>query len=216
MPTATFSKGAKIAGYDLSLDVPVYSDAQTAFVPEVPLAHAATDWTYGSESTGTAVLETGHGLLTGDTVDLYFADGYRYGMRAAVSGNSVALSGGEGDNCPASDTAVIVAQQADVTMAFTNDSIKGIMAIASVRSLFCLIDNEGTVYDYELVPVGDATEDPSCLEWSLADAGDCPWSGKAIVSATASSANTTAPVPPALNVPIVVCLGFDSTVGSGS
>jgi hypothetical protein len=177
---------------------------------------AATDWTYGSDSTGEAPLATGHGLETGDTIDLYFAGGYRRGMSATVDGDDVALSGGTGSNCPPNGTAVILAQQAAVTLVVEGNNIKGIFGVASVRSLFCLVDSLGTVYPYELVPASDAVETPKCLKWSTSNAGANPWADKTIVSATASSANTTAPVSPAKNQPIIVGLQFDSTVGSGS
>jgi len=82
-----------------------------------PHSVAGTLTTRTDDDTGTLTLSTGHGVMTGNTVDVFWNDGAnsRTGMTAGtVSGNSVPIDGGSGDVLPAATTAVNVVNQSAV------------------------------------------------------------------------------------------------------
>ncbi len=90
-------------------------------VPAILAAQTGTLTTRTDVDTGVATLSSGHGIITADVVDVYFAAGVRYGMDATVSGDAVTVDGGAGDDLPAQDDPVTVVLQADVEVNFDGD-----------------------------------------------------------------------------------------------
>ncbi|MDD4891339.1 MAG: hypothetical protein PHU85_15565 [Phycisphaerae bacterium] len=198
MPTSTVKEGALIAGYDVSWNASIDSNAETLWNPDITAGQSADDWTYGSASTGTADMPTGHGIESEDLVDVYWADGFRAGLTATVTDDSVALSGGTGDDLPADDTAVILCVQVAVNAAFDADALALIVASATARSILTLTDDEAGVHTFELLTTAG-------LLWHNQSATTNPLDGKTIVSATMSTTNTTA------EKTVTFAIGFDST-----
>ncbi len=101
----------------------------------LPAAKTATAWTQTDADTGVATLSSGHGLTTGQEVDVYWSGGVRYGCSISVSGDDVTIDGGAGDDFPASGTDVIVAPLVYVDTDFDGDdlgdadTLKGLIAI---------------------------------------------------------------------------------------
>ena len=76
---------------------------------------ASTAWTKTDANTGTATLASGHGLLTGDEVDVYWTDGLRYGMTCTVNGDDVTVSASKLGGKPPFKGAVLKEMAFDVT-----------------------------------------------------------------------------------------------------
>lgn len=77
-----------------------------------PYSVAGTLTTRTDDDTGVLTMEDGHGIVTGNVVDVYWEDGSRTGMDVGtVSTNTVQIDGGEGDNLPADETPVNVVNQ---------------------------------------------------------------------------------------------------------
>jgi len=201
MPAWTIKGGARFAGNDVSWDTPVDNNAETVLNPPLTAGQTATGWTYGSASTGTATMPEGHTILNGAVVDVYWADGIRHGLTATVTVNSVALSGGAGDNLPASDTAVLLCTQVAVSVAFVGNDVSAILASATYRSLLCLVEGGGTVNAFELLPTAG-------LSWCEDDATANPLAGKTIASGTIS---TTDPVSALTEKPVTFGVLYDAT-----
>lgn len=76
---------------------------------------------------GVITMTTGHGLVTGNVVDVYWVEsavhGMRYGCTTVVAGDALTLSAGAGDNLPTNLNAVVVAQQQVVTLNFDGDDM---------------------------------------------------------------------------------------------
>jgi hypothetical protein len=100
----SFNRGAAAVVFDTII-------AHEIDLTAILAAQTGTLTTRTDNDTGVATLSTGHGLLTGDICDVYWAAGMRYGMDATVSTNAVTLDGGGGDNLPDQDTAVTVVKQ---------------------------------------------------------------------------------------------------------
>jgi len=90
-------------------------------IPAIVAAQTGTLTTRTSDTAGIATLSTGHGIETGDVVDVYFAAGVRYGMTTTVATNAVTLASGAGDVLPLQDAAVTVVVQTAVEVNFDGD-----------------------------------------------------------------------------------------------
>lgn len=89
-------------------------------------AQTGTLSTRTDDDTGEATLLTGHGIETGDIVDIYWSGGRRYGVTVGtVSGTAVPFgaAGGEGsgDALPTATTAITVVEQTAVEVNFDGD-----------------------------------------------------------------------------------------------
>ena len=135
MPTATLATVASLAGLSIQSTLSRTADIAAAYNPETPLpaAKAGSLTTRTDNDTGVVTLSTGHGITTGMVVDVYWADGCRYGMTATVSVNAVTVDGGEGDNLPAQATAVTLAEQVDVDLPDFDGDLLEMLAIYTAR-----------------------------------------------------------------------------------
>lgn len=197
MPTWTIKGGAQASGRNLSWDNSVSANAEQWFQPALTAGQTAASWAKSTASAGSAVMAAGHGLLTGN-FDVYWTGGKRYGVPGTVSGNTVSLSGGSGDDFPDTDTTVILCQPVAVTMAFDGDDLSAIVGAATYRSLVCLTDDEAAVHTFEILATAG-------LSWNENDAAANPLAGKTIVSATMSTTDPTE------ESPITFGILYDST-----
>jgi hypothetical protein len=130
MSVSTVNINISVAGVSISGSTARTATGQIGHEVPLPAAKASTNWTKIDNDTGVATLATGHGILTGDKVDVYWAGGCRYGMSATVSTNDVTVDQGAGDNLPASAAAVTVSKQVSIDTDFSGDAVK-IMAISA-------------------------------------------------------------------------------------
>lgn len=79
--------------------------------------------------TGTLTMETGHGIITGDTIDLYWDGGQRRNVTVGtVATNSVPIDLGEGDNLPVATTEIIACVVTEQPFIAEGDDLKAIVA----------------------------------------------------------------------------------------
>ncbi|MBK9128182.1 MAG: hypothetical protein IPM13_10320 [Phycisphaerales bacterium] len=79
-----------------------------------------------SDTAGTLTMESGHGIATGNTIHVYWDGGKRIGVTVGtVSGTSVPISGGSGDNLPDASTPMYVA--------YNNSSLNNVCVPARFR-----------------------------------------------------------------------------------
>ncbi len=110
---------------------------------DLPTGKAGTLSARTDNDTGVATLATGHGLQTGDKVDVFWDGGIRYGMSATVNGNDVTIDQGAGDDLPAQDTAVVVTKPISLDVTFDGDNLVLIAASTSQRSHLTFVDAGG-------------------------------------------------------------------------
>jgi hypothetical protein len=86
------------------------SDEGSIEILSVPSPNGGPLTTRTDADTGTVTMDdSGHSIETGDTVNVYWAGGERIGMTVGtVSGTSVPVDGGSGNDLPAQDTDVFV------------------------------------------------------------------------------------------------------------
>ena len=129
-------------------------------------ARVGTLTTRTDNDTGVATLSTGHGIVTNDVVDVYWAGGVRYGMDATVATNAVTIDGGSGDNLPAQGTAVTVTKQVDVEINFDGDDAQ------VVAVFYDNPDDTGAKAHLDLQDSGDASIEEIDLVHNTANGAD--------------------------------------------
>lgn len=117
----------------------------------LPAGKAGTLTTRTDNDTGVATLSGGHGIVTSDVVDVYWATGRRYGMDATVATNAVTIDGGSGDNLPSTSTAVVVCKQVQINADIDGDEL--------VIAGFCAQVASSTADDRFHVDCQDADDD---------------------------------------------------------
>lgn len=93
-------------------------------------------------NTGTLTMDTGHGITTGDRLDVYWSiDGVNYCQRGitagTVSGNSVPIDSGVGDDLPVVDTEITAMVPAMWTGSVAEANIEGWTASISGLDAEC-------------------------------------------------------------------------------
>lgn len=126
MPQMSFVNSISGGGVQISGNAIRDTDSVTGLTLTLPKGKAGTLTTRTDNNTGIATLAAGHGIVTSDIVDVYWAGGRRYGMSATVSGNDVTIDGGSGDNLPNQNDAVIVSKQVRINVLIDGDLLAGL------------------------------------------------------------------------------------------
>lgn len=125
MPQATYSVNLALGGVSINRPVTRTGDHPNSYEVTLPAGKAGTLTTRTDDNTGEATLSTGHGIVDGDVVDVYWSGGIRYGMTVGtVATNVVPVDGGAGDNLPAQSTALVVTKQVTINTAIDGDAIE--------------------------------------------------------------------------------------------
>jgi hypothetical protein len=133
MPTATINVQASIAGLSVQSSIVRTGTGSIAQEVSVPAAKAGTLSTRTGDDAGVVTLSDGHGLQTGDVVDVYWATGVHYGMSATIATNDATLDGGSGDNLPSQGAAVTVCKQVPIDCDFDGDKLEAIIVNSTKR-----------------------------------------------------------------------------------
>lgn len=151
-------------------------------------AKAGTLGTRTDDDTGVANLSSGHGLITSDTVDVYWDGGSRRGMTCTVAANAITIDGGDGDNLPVVTTAVMLCKRVGKAMEFAGDGAEAlVVASANTRAIVTFAD----AADAELAAV--EVEAGHVWSWDNDRLGEAnPLAGLAVAKIFVSQEDTTA------------------------
>jgi hypothetical protein len=109
MPNFRFTQGLNLLNYNFSTTQNVQVDGTILKSPILPAAKAGTLTTRTNDTTGELTLASGHGVTTGDRLDVYFASGIRVNVTVGtVAGNVVPISSGSGAILPAQGATLTV------------------------------------------------------------------------------------------------------------
>lgn len=162
-----------------------YGDANSPIALPAANLIAAENYTNDGDDTATITATAGHTLVTG-TADLYWAAGVRYGCSITVADNAVDLSGGAGDDLPATGTACYLANVVQVNVAIDGDAVSLIGVVATQRAHVAFHDaDDDVIRAVELL-----ANEPDI--YTEDDAGANPYTGDPITVAYATCGTTTA------------------------
>jgi hypothetical protein len=160
----------------------------------LPAAKTGTLTTRTDNTAGTLTMSAGHGLTTGQIIDLYWTGGVRYGVTVGtVSTNSVPISSGSGDNLPTAATAITAVVQTSINLLIDGDNTK-IIAV-------CLETIDKTLRTKAHVQFRDAAGDEIAeldlitnvpQVWDIEGGSANPFTGDPITNLKASQASVAA------------------------
>jgi hypothetical protein len=102
-----------------------------------------------NDTGGIVTLPDGHGIVTGNLVDLHWNGGSRYGMTATVAGDAVTLAGGNGDPVrdvlPVQGTAIVAMLPLSLPVSFNGANVALVGAGANQQARVTFLNAAGTV-----------------------------------------------------------------------
>jgi hypothetical protein len=154
--TGTVSKNVNIGGQSssenqqLSDQISVVASPPTA---GVPVAQASTLTAASGQSGTLTMANPSHGITTGQRLDLYWANGQKYGVTSGtVAGTSVPVSGGTGTNLPSTGTGVMAGICVNVPFNLTGSNITLLTAFAPQQGYFVYESGGGDIVGILLGP----------------------------------------------------------------
>lgn len=156
-------------------------------------AKAGTLSTRTDNNTGTLTLGSGHGITDGQIIDVYWSGGVQRTVTVGtVSGTSVPIDGGIGDNLPTATTAITACVQKAINLSVDGDNTKILAVIletvdktlrtaANVQFLDAAADVIAEVDLVANVP----------QVWDIEGGSSNPFTGDPITNLKASQANST-------------------------
>jgi len=155
-----------------------------ALVPLVVTIPAAKQGVMGA--TGHLTMNTGHGITTGQKLDVYWAGGRRMGLTVGtVATNDVPVSGGTGDALPASATALkaMVPVVKDLPSVDGDGLLHVSLKTPKTGHISLLKADDTVVLDKVLVPPG---ANNSVYEWHAGNGDTNPLAGATLTQAVFS------------------------------
>jgi hypothetical protein len=174
------SRSANVGGVSFSKSETLTSGGVARYQEEIAVAKTGTLTTRTDANTGTLTMTSGHGILTGDIIDIYWqnADG-TWGVQhtvtvGTVATNSVPIDGGAGDNLPVATTAIrAMVRDIDDSMTVNGDDAQAIgIKCDGAPCVVVLIDGADAVIEtYVLAVPGQS------FIWDVQDGSDNPLVG---------------------------------------
>jgi hypothetical protein len=146
-----------------------------------------------NDTSGELTMAAGHGITTGQIIDIYWTGGVQYGVTVgAVATNSVPISLGDGDNLPTEDTVITAVVQKSINLAIDGDNAD-ILAIVletidkSLRTAAHVQFRDAA--NAEIAEIDLVANVPQV--WDIAGGAANPFTGNPITNLKASQANST-------------------------
>ena len=146
MAVGTVTVTAGVGGMSVTRAASLTADGLTLRDPSVAAAKAGSLTLRTNDTDGTVTTTDSGAFTTADVIDLYWSGGRRYGVVVGtVSGTSVPISGGAGDNLPVADTAVtaMVPGAEDFTVGYAG--LQALVAKCDTTGLATFLASGGSV-----------------------------------------------------------------------
>lgn len=193
---ATVTHAQSISGGGVSIQTqPVIRTNSGAIGLEDTLSAAKTGTlsTRTDNNTGTLTMDSGHGITTGQIIDIYWSGGVQRTVTVGtVSTNSVPIDLGIGDNLPIATTAITAVVQKAINLAVDGDNTKIIAVVLETvtKSLRTagnvqFLDAAGDV----IAEIDLVTNVPQV--WDIEGGSANPFTGDPITNLKASQGNST-------------------------
>lgn len=194
MTTVTHSQS--ISGGGVTIQTPPVARTNSGPIgleDTLPVAISGTLSTRTDADTGTLTLESGHGITDAEVVDVYWDGGVQYGATVGtVSGTSVPIDSGSGDDLPTQDTAITAVVQKSINLAIDGDNVD-LIAVA-VTTLDTSLRTAAHVQfrdsgNAEIAEIDLVTNVPQV--WDIAGGSNNPFTGNPITNLKASQASSS-------------------------
>lgn len=186
--TMTINETVNTLGFSFPANITITADGGQIKSVTMAAAKAGTLTTRSSDSAGTLTMASGHGITTGDRLDLYWSGGSRRGITVGtVSGTSVPLttSTGSGDVLPAQDTAITAQVPQEETFALTGNDVTALSYYSQRKGIIVLAESDDTEADAAVLTAGVSST------WTTDRDATVPTSGNTVTKAYFSHADSS-------------------------
>jgi hypothetical protein len=193
---ATVTHAQSISGGGVTIQPLAITRTNSGAIGLEETANAAKTGTLSTRTDNTdgeLTMTTGHGITTGQIIDLYWTGGVRYGVVVGtVATNAVPISGGAGDNLPTASTAITAVVQLSVNLAIDGDETDILAVIfettdTSIRTAAHIQFRDAS--NDEIAEIDFVTNVPQV--WDIAGGSANPFTGDPITNLKVSQANST-------------------------
>lgn len=194
MPSVTHAQSITGGGISIqTLPVVRTNSGPIALEDTLSAAKSGTLTTRTDNNTGTLTMASGHGITDGQIIDIYWSGGvHRSATVGTVSGTSVPIDNGIGDNLPTANTAITAVVQKSINLAIDGDNAKIVaMVLETVDKSLRTAGNvqfrdssNAVIAEIDLV-----ANVPQV--WDIEGGSSNPFTGNPITNLKASQANTT-------------------------
>lgn len=188
---AKYNRALTVAGLSFASSVTIESDLAIPFSQNVAAAKTGALTVRTSASVGTITGEASHGVATGARLDIFWSGGSRVGITVGtVSGTSIPITGGSGDDLPLAATALTLCVPTELNFDVTGNNVVSIFANCPLGGAVTFTDNSNAYVFH-----ADPTATTKSYVWTSVDGGTSPLAGasvgKVFVSNQSSSAAAT-------------------------
>jgi hypothetical protein len=193
---ATVTHAQSISGGGVTIQPLAITRTNSGAIGLEETANAAKTGTLSTRTDNTdgeLTMTTGHGITTGQIIDLYWTGGVRYGVIVGtVATNAVPISGGAGDNLPTASTAITAVVQLSVNLAIDGDETDILAVIfettdTSIRTAAHIQFRDAS--NDEIAEIDFVTNVPQV--WDIAGGSANPFTGDPITNLKVSQANSS-------------------------
>lgn len=194
MPSVTITQSITGGGVSIQpLAIVRSNSGPIALEDTLPAAKTGSLTTRTDDDTGELTMSSGHGITTGQVIDIYWNGGVQYGVTVGtVATNVVPIDGGIGDNLPAQGTAITAVVQSSINLAIDGDNadVVSIMLETVDKSLRTAahVQFRDAAND-EIAEIDLVANIPKV--WDIAGGSSNPFTGDPITNLKASQANST-------------------------
>lgn len=185
---ATYNRALTVADLSFGISATISSDVAIPFSLSIPAAKTGTLTTRTDNDTGVLTMSAGHGIITGQRLDVFWSGGSRIGMTVGtVATNSVPIDGGSGDNLPLNNTAITACVPTEQAFAVTGNSVVVLACGAALGGAVTFADSgNALIFSKTLTPAVKS------YVWCSVDGGTNPLAGGAVAKVFLSNASASA------------------------
>ncbi len=193
MPRMTVSESTTLDGVTTPHTTYIDGDSVDKKNPTVAAAKSGTLSTRTDNDTGELTMSGGHGISTGDVIDVYWSGGSRVNMTVGtVAVNAVPIDGGSGDNLPVATTAITAMVRHEENFTVVGNDVVGILLSSSVPATVTFAESDGTTVVG--TPIRLTADDASTPRYNYvwhADKGTNPLAGGSVGTILLSHGSTS-------------------------
>lgn len=141
--------------------------------PSIPAAKTGALTTRTDDNTGVLTMDTGHGFVSTNVIDVFWSGGSRRAMTATVVGDAVSVDGGSGDVLPADETDITAMLPVEVLMDLDGDNAVAV-AVKSPKAGYIVFVDDADAEITDATYQVDANEGKG---WVSGDGGTNPLTG---------------------------------------
>ena len=183
---ARINIGYRVAGVAIDAIVNRQDEEASSLKIALESGKAGTLTTRTTASSGVITVAEGHNITDANTVTVFFPGGIVRSMTvSSTTGTTITVTGGDGDDFPAEDSAVVIAKDAVSSFAFAGNDINLLVFHATGQLSVDVVDSLSASELLLNIPAGES------WAWIKDFSGTNPLAGKTLATVTLANGSTT-------------------------